>query len=412
MHQKGEIIMELTKKTLAELSETMFESMVYLGYAKRTVGTYRLVYRRFEKYASEMSCLYLTTELADGFITEFAKGHPENSKNGIKRNREAHRLMDMLQDCAVHGAVLHRSLSSPKFLKPYQEELDDFKDFAKGRGLSEASVRRICFVLGRLSSFLHQKDISPFSAMGKDDLLAFVKTQGGFTRKTMAASMYALRVLILFLNETGRNIELAQEDVPRIRYVSRRSLPKIWSDEECREILGVVDTGSAKGKRDYAILMLVINTGMRQCDILNLKFGDIDWVGHMIRFVQQKTGLPNSLALDEATGWAIIDYIRNGRPRNDECGNIFLRHAAPYLPMKSFYTTLTRYLKLAEIHVQPESMHGMHSLRHSLATRMLREDVPISTIADILGHANLQSTEDYIKVDIIHLRKCALEVDL
>lgn len=404
--------MELTKKTLAELSETMFESMEQLGYAKRTVGTYRLVYRQFAKYAAEKDCLYLTPELVDGFIAEFAKSHPEDGKNGMKRNREVHRLMDMLQDCAVHGAILHRSLSAPRFLGPYQEELDDFKDFAKGRGLSDASIERICFVLGHLSSFLHQRGTAPFSSMAKDDLLAFIKTQGGFARKTMAASMYALRVLILFLNETGRSKELAQEDVPSIKYVSRRSLPKIWSDEECRKILGVVDTGTARGKRDYAILMLVINTGMRQCDILNLKFGDIDWAGHMVRFVQQKTGLPNSLALDEATGWAIIDYIRNGRPGNGGCGNIFLRHAAPYLPMKSFYTTLTRYLKLADIHVQPEAMHGMHSLRHSLAARMLREDVPIGTIADMLGHANLRSAEDYIRVDIDHLRKCALEVDL
>ncbi len=404
--------MELTKKTLVELSDAMFESMEHIGYAKRTIDAYRLVYRQFAKYAAEKDCLYLTQELVDGFISEFAARYPENCKNGIKRNREVHRLMDMFLDCAVHGAILHRSLSAPKFLGPYREELDVFKNFAKSKGLSDASIKRICFVLGHLSSFLHQRGIAPFSSMEKDDLLAFIKTQGGFARKTMAASMYALRVLILFLNETGRSMKLAQEDVPSIKYISRRSLPKIWSDEECRKLLGVVDIGTARGKRDYAILMLVINTGMRQCDILNLKFGDIDWAGHTVRFMQQKTGLPNSLTLDDATGWAIIDYIRNGRPGNDGCGNIFLRHTAPYLPMKSFYTTLTRYLKLADIHVQPETMHGMHSLRHSLATRMLREDVPIGTIADILGHANLRSAEDYIQVDIDHLRKCALEVDL
>ena len=404
--------MELKKKTLAELSETMFESMGHIGYAKRTINTYRLVYKQLAAFAAEKDCLYLTPKLAGEFIAEFAAKHPEDSKNGIKRNREVHRLLAMLSDCAVHGAILHRSLSAPKFLEFYMEELDDFKVFAKSKGLSEASIGRICFVLGHLSSFLYQRKITSFSSMGKDDLSAFIKTQGGFARKTMATSMYALRVLILFMNETGSNTELTQEDVPSIKYVSRRSLPKIWSDEECRKILGVVDTGTARGKRDYAILMLVINTGMRQCDILNLKFGDIDWAEHTIHFVQQKTGLPNTLTFDDATGWAVIDYIRNGRPENDGSGNIFLRHAAPCLPMKSFYTTLSRYLRLADIHVQPERMHGMHSLRHSLANRMLRENVPIGTIADILGHADLKSAEDYIQVDIGHLRECALEVDL
>lgn len=404
--------MELSKKTLAELSEAMFESMESLGYADRTTGIYRQVYRRFAMYAEERGCLYLTSELMDGFIAKFAEEHPENSKNAVKRNREVHRLMDMLQDCAIHGVILHSNLSTPKFLEPYQEELDAFKRFAKSRGLSDASIARICFVLGQLSSFLYQRGTAPFSPMDKTDLSGFIRTQGGFTRKTMATSMYALRILVLFLNETGRNAELTQEDIPSIKYVSRRSLPKIWSDEECRKILGVVDTGTARGKRDYAILLLVINTGMRQCDILNLKFGDIDWAGHTIHFVQQKTGQPNTLALDGPTGWAIIDYIRNGRPGNDRCGNVFLRHAAPYLPLKSFYTTLTRYLRLADIHVAPEAMHGMHSLRHSLAARMLREDVPIGTIADVLGHSGIQSTKDYLQIDVSHLRKCALEVDL
>ena len=82
------------------------------------------------------------------------------------------------------------------------------------------------------------------------------------------------------------------------------------------------------------------------------------------------------------------------------------------MPLESFYTVLTRYLKLADIHVQPETMHGMHSLRHSLASRMLREDIPIGTIADIMGHASIQSTKDYLQIDTEHLRGCALEVDI
>lgn len=404
--------MELSKKTLAELSESMFKSMESLGYSSRTSTIYRQVYRQFAEYAQEQGCLYLTSGLMDGFIAKFAEEHPENSKNAVKRNREVHRLMSMLQDCAIHGVILHSSLPTPKFPGPYKEELDDFKGFAKSRGLSDASIARICFVLGQLSSFLYQKGTVPFSPMNKADLSGFIRAQGRFTRKTMATSMYALRILVLFLNETGRNAELTQEDIPSIKYVSRRSLPKIWSDEECRKLLDVVDTGTARGKRDYAILLLVINTGMRQCDILNLKFGDIDWADHTLHFVQQKTGLPNTLTLDETTGWAIIDYIRNGRPGNDRCGNIFLRHAAPYLPLRSFYTALTRYIRLADIHVIPEAMHGMHSLRHSLAARMLREDVPIGTVADVLGHSGIQSTKDYLQADVSHLRRCALEVEL
>ena len=399
-------------KTLTEVSQCMFASMKKLGYAERTIESYRLLHNKFIMYAAELGYTDLTPELMDGYIAKFAESYPGNSKNDRKRNAEIHRLMDMLQDCSLHGTILRHKLSVRHYLEPYKNEIAEFQKFGKEKGLSDASIERICQVISRLSAYIYQKDILSFSDMKREDLHGFIKTQSGFARKTMAACMYSLRVLILFLNETDKNHALDRDDVPRIKYVSRRSMPKVWSEDECRKLLSVVDTGTPRGKRDYAILMLVINTGMRQCDILNLKFENINWYEHTIEFVQQKTGTANHLHLDDATGWAIIDYLKNGRPENDICTNVFLRHRAPFVPLESFYTVLTRYLKLADIHVQPETMHGMHSLRHSLASRMLREDIPIGTIADIMGHASIQSTKDYLQIDTEHLRGCALEVDI
>ena len=59
-----------------------------------------------------------------------------------------------------------------------------------------------------------------------------------------------------------------------------------------------------------------------------------------------------------------------------------------------------------------EHKHGMHSLRHTLATRLMEENIPISTIADILGHTSTETVKKYLQVDIAHLRDCALDVEV
>ena len=404
--------MKNSELSLDKASEMMFDSMKKLGYSDRTIESYRQIYKRFSDFATVEGCTTLTDEIIDSYIADFARRHDDGSKKSRKRIVEVHRLLDLLQDCVIHGAIFRHKLSSRRYLEPYKEEMDAFRSFAKEKGLSDASVERICHVLDKLISFILQRDIKSFSDLFPNDIKDFIKTLSGYSRKTMSTCMYSLRVFTCFLNESEINKRIDGSEIPRIKYVSRRSMPKIWSDDECKKVLSVVDTGTAKGKRDYAILMLAINVGMRQIDILNLRYENINWKDHTISYVQKKTGLSNRLYLDEATGWAIIDYIKNGRPDNCDCNYIFLRHASPYVPLESFYTTLTRYLKLADIHVNPETMHGMHSLRHSLASRMLRKDIPIGTIADIMGHANIQSTNDYLQIDTDHLRECALEVDI
>ena len=187
----------------------------------------------------------------------------------------------------------------------------------------------------------------------------------------------------------------------------------VWTAEDCTRLLETVERNAPLGKRDYAILMLAINLGMRQGDILNLKVQDINWKTSTVSFIQEKTGKRNTLYLDENTGWAIIDYLKNGRPPSEVYQNIFLRHSPPHVPMSNFYTILQRYLIRAGIKGKAENTtHGMHSLRHSLATRMLGEEIPVETISSILGHLDLKTSLDYLKIDLKHLRQCALETEV
>lgn len=391
-----------------------FEFLQKTGYSQASIICYKKCADKFAAFAEQRADMPIfSEELVDSYIEYYDRQYPTVTKNDIKRKREMHRFLIMMQDYSLHGAILRHKLKNPDILKSFSNERKKFCEFMSAKGLSNGSKDRITFVIDKYSDFLYQRGIYSFSEMDRNDFTAFLSTQAGFTKKTQSVTMYALRVFTLFLNESQINLTISGRDVPCIRYVERRSLPTAWTEDDCIKLLGAVERNTAMGKRDYAILMLAINLGMRQGDILNLKFHDINWKAATISFVQEKTGTKNTLALDEDTGWAIIDYLKNGRPPSEIYQNIFLRHRPPYVPMSGFYTVLQRYLIRAGIKGKAENTaHGLHSLRHSLAARMLEDEIPLETISSIMGHLDINTSLDYLKVDLKHLRQCALEMEV
>ena len=123
-----------------------------------------------------------------------------------------------------------------------------------------------------------------------------------------------------------------------------------------------------------------------------------------------KTGRPLELPLLSDVGWAIIDYLKNGRPQTIS-DNLFIRHNAPYNGFSdgnNFDKTLSAYMNKAGI-VMRGQKHGLHSLRSTLASLMLEKGTPLPVISEALGHQNINTTSIYIKVDIKGLRNCTID---
>lgn len=117
--------------------------------------------------------------------------------------------------------------------------------------------------------------------------------------------MVALRSFAQFVSDIHPelpNITAALNCTP----AKRRRIYVGYSDEDAQKILAVIDRESIKGKRDFAMVMLAYSTGLRSCDILNLKFENIDWLTHEIRLIQEKTNVPLALPLDAATGKPLL----------------------------------------------------------------------------------------------------------
>ena len=200
--------------------------------------------------------------------------------------------------------------------------------------------------------------------------------------------------------------------LPHVRILRNAFIPHAWKTDDVKKLLGSIDRGSAKGKRDYAILLMVVHLGLRVSDIRSMRLLNLNWNRKTIALSIQKTGQAQELPLLDDIGWAIIDYLKNGRPKTT-CDRLFVRHRASFDSFgenQSFYRELHRYMQVAGITPPTGGAHcGLHSLRSTLARNMLEAKTPLPVISEVLGHTNINTTSIYLKIDLDGLRKCALD---
>ena len=172
--------------------------------------------------------------------------------------------------------------------------------------------------------------------------------------------------------------------------------------ELVERLLKAVERSSPRGKRDYAILLLASRLGLRLGDIRMLTLDALKWDTAAIEITQSKTGAPLCLPLTEEVGQALIDY-RTGCPQTAH-RELFLRAQPPFTPFAAdghFYNIVKYWRELAGIRFRSKQHCGLHSLRHTLATQLLREQTPMHVISEILGHTTTATTMIYAKADAV-----------
>lgn len=183
-----------------------------------------------------------------------------------------------------------------------------------------------------------------------------------------------------------------------------RSLP--WLTVQA--FLQSIDRNTAAGKRDYAIFSLIAVYGLRACDVADLKLEDIKWRAKCIRICQTKTGGPLELPLIDEVGLALYNYLK-GVPRYGNYRHVFLCINAPggILKSRAIIRAFERWAQRSGLDIPYK---GPHCLRHSMAIHMCRQNIPLKTIGDILGHRTPESTASYIRLQTEDLREVALNV--
>src|SRR5260370_225643 len=237
--------------------------------------------------------------------------------------------------------------------------------------------------------------------------------RGGCQVKTGGQKVCAVRSFLRFASADGLVDGACLEAVPAARSARQARIPSVWDPGEVTRILDAIDRDNPCGKRDYAIILLIARLRLRGGDSRRLEFADFDWAGNRLFVVQAKTGDRVQLPLLKEVGWAVIDYIRHGRPDSD-CPQSFLLPLSPVAPFSDhehLHGILVKHARVAHVPVSGKRRHGMHSLRHTLATRLMEGGTPVEQIADILGHQSVQSTGVYLKSSLGLLSKCALYPD-
>ena len=232
----------------------------------------------------------------------------------------------------------------------------------------------------------------------------------GYSSKMVEFTLCGIRAFLRFLHSTEVLREDMSEHLPSVKTYKKTRIPSVWSHDELSKLINAIDRGNPSGKRDYAMILLTARLGLRCIDIKKLTFSDMKWGENRIEIVQSKNKEPLSLPLLKDVGWAIIDYLKNGRPVSDY-PILFLRHLAPVAPFSDedhLHQIIVKYMRMAKLPVSGKRKVGMHSLRHTLATTLLEHHVPIQEIADILGHRDVESTAVYLKSSLTLLRECSL----
>ena len=174
------------------------------------------------------------------------------------------------------------------------------------------------------------------------------------------------------------------------------------------KVINSVNRDIKLGKRDYAVLLIFITYGIRLKDLINLTFENINWNDKKIIIRQQKDNEINEFPLTEEIRYAIIDYLKNERPKSD-LQYIFLTIKSTKLSSGGCYDIIDKYFKKSGIEIGNRH-HGPHSLRHSLAKSLLDDGNGIEDISEILGHNQIETTLVYERINFKELKKLSLEV--
>src|SRR3989475_3578396 len=183
------------------------------------------------------------------------------------------------------------------------------------------------------------------------------------------------------------------------------NVPRSITWDEVRRMLEAVDKRTPRGKRDHAILLLLVTYGLRAREVAALTLDDIDWRSERLRIPERKAGHSTAYPLSPIVGQAILDYLKMGRPQTTD-RHIFFRTLAPQAAMthSAVSGTAAHYLRKAGIAV---SRAGSHTLRHTCVQRLVDADVSFKVIGDYVGHRVPAATRIYSKVAIESLREVA-----
>lgn len=275
------------------------------------------------------------------------------------------------------------------------------------RGLRPDTLAHYRHHLRRFAAYLVRVGVGRLDELSPALLSAFVaeRTASGLAKSSIRDTCGVLRVFLRYAHREGligRDLAAAVE-WPQVYRLS--TIPRSIAWDDVGRVLGAVDRRTAAGRRDYAILLLLVTYGLRAGEVAGLTLDDIDWKRERLAVPARKAGHSTAFPLSGAVGVALVDYLQRGRPETGD-RHVFFRAFAPVRPIgaAAVSSCAGHYLRAAGIDIPRP---GSHTLRHTAVQRLVDADFALKTIGDFVGHRSAASTEIYAKVAVETLRTVA-----
>jgi integrase/recombinase XerD len=404
----------MQKQSLAELIHDLEQEMLRLGYTKGSMQFYRRQWKSLLRFAQEQEEIYFSERLGIDFIEKhFHISVQDANRILLQSEMQKLRIVRMIGDFQLHRTILRRYYKHEEILtEAYFISISArFKSHCADKDYSKVTIDHYVNQAERFMDYLTSQNVIDCKKITLPLIHSYIKTLAGYTYKTVEQNICSIRAFFRFLLETEEIQTDFAAKTPMVQARKQTRIPSVWTADELKKLITAIDRKSPKGKRDYAIILMACCLGMRCTDIKQLKMENFHWEEKKLVFVQSKTRIPLSLPLTQEVGWAVIDYLKYGRPKIDS-PYLFVKHMAPFGTFSEgdhLNQLIKRYMELAHLPTLKKK-RGMHSLRHTMASMLLEKETPLSTISDILGHIDTDSTAVYLKIATAKLKECALDL--
>lgn len=290
-----------------------------------------------------------------------------------------------------------KTLVSSKLINNYSQYLYNT------RGLAQRTIVDYCQKIREFLLLVVKGNKVSLDHIRPETVLKFILElskvrSANYTQKTT----YALRSFFRYLRQKykiHRNLEGLLLSVANRK---KSSYPEVLSVKQIEQLLRCCDRKTAKGMRDYVLILLMSSLGLRGCEVCNLNLDDIDLYNAEI--IIRGKGSLTRMPLFEELGKALITYIKHGRPTTPN-RRIFITLTSPFRPLTtSGVRSMFRY-SLKRIGLQPK---GTHLLRHTFAMQLLEQGATLVEIGTVLKHKDLNTTAIYARANFSKLATIAL----
>jgi integrase/recombinase XerD len=270
------------------------------------------------------------------------------------------------------------------------------------RGLSANTIAGYRSDLRQFAAFLGRR-AGALKEVRRADVLAFARAQrlDGRSPRSVARALAALRTFFRFAHREGLSPQDPTRDVEAPR--AGRSLPRFLTFREVERLLAAPDASTPLGSRDGAMLEILYATGVRVSELVTLRIEGIDLeVGYVLtrgKGSKERIVPVGARAVDRTRA-----YLETARPRLAAAGEspwLFVNHRGEPMTRQGFWKNIKKHGRAAGVrsHLSP------HVLRHSFATHLLEHGADLRSVQQMLGHADISTTQIYTHVNRERLRR-------